>query len=74
LEGLSLEYVDTFYGHLVHFYGHLVYFVVIWYILLPFGMFYGHLVYISRFGMLYRENLATLAMHLARDDVTNLFP
>jgi hypothetical protein len=40
LEGLAIEYVGIFYGHLV-------YFTTLWYILWPFGIFYGHLVYIS---------------------------
>jgi hypothetical protein len=47
-EGLSMEYVDTFYGYLL-------YFTAIYDILLPFGVFYGHLEYFSRSGMLYRE-------------------
>jgi hypothetical protein len=33
---------------------------VIWYTLLPFGIFRGHLENNSRFGMLYQKNLATL--------------
>jgi hypothetical protein len=53
LEGLSMEEVCIFYGHLVYlnviwyslwsfgtFYGHLVCFIVIWYILPRFGMFF----------------------------------
>jgi hypothetical protein len=39
LEGLGMEGVGKFYGHLV-------YFMAIWYILWPFGIFYGHLVYL----------------------------
>jgi hypothetical protein len=35
----------------------LVYFVVIWYILFPFGMFYGHLVDFVRVGKLYQESV-----------------
>jgi hypothetical protein len=46
LEGLALEDVSTFYGHLVYF---------IWYIVRSFGIFYGHLVYFPRFGMLYQD-------------------
>jgi hypothetical protein len=55
LEGVAMEDVGIFYGHLVYFkfglfyghwkyfmYGHWVYFVVIWYIF-------------SRFGTLYQE-------------------
>jgi hypothetical protein len=48
-----MENIGRFYGHLVYlrpleiFYSHLVYFVVIWYIF-------------SRFGILDKENLATL--------------
>jgi hypothetical protein len=38
LEGLAIEDVGIFCGHLV-------YFVAIWYILWPFGIFYGYLVY-----------------------------
>jgi hypothetical protein len=46
LDGLALEDVGIFYGHLVHlwsfliFNGHLVYFVVIWYIFPHFGISY----------------------------------
>jgi hypothetical protein len=53
LEGLALEDV-------VIFCGHLVYFSTIWYNIWIFGTFCGNLAYISRFGMLYQENLATL--------------
>jgi hypothetical protein len=42
LEGLAMEDVDIFYGHLV-------YFTAIWYILWSFGKFYGYLVYFSPF-------------------------
>jgi hypothetical protein len=48
LEGLALEDVCIFYGHLV-------YFGAIWYILRPFGIFYGHSVYFPRFCMLYQD-------------------
>jgi hypothetical protein len=41
LEGLAMEDVDIFYGHLAYFTGHLVYFIAIWYNLCPFGTFYG---------------------------------
>jgi hypothetical protein len=34
--------------------------LTIWYILWPFGTFNGYLEYLTRFGMLYQENLATL--------------
>jgi hypothetical protein len=64
LEGLAMEYVGIFYGHLVTFsaiwsiicpfgvfYGHLVYFMAIWYILWPFGKFYGQLVYLLSSGI-----------------------
>jgi hypothetical protein len=37
------------------FYSYLVYFVVILYILWPFGTFNGQSVYFSRFGMLHKE-------------------
>jgi hypothetical protein len=37
LEGLAMEDVGIFYGHLVNS-------QVIWYFLWPFGIFYGHLV------------------------------
>jgi hypothetical protein len=33
----------------------LVYFMVIWYIIEPFGKVWGHFVYLSRFGMFYQE-------------------
>jgi hypothetical protein len=42
------------------FYGHLVHFTAISYILWLFGVFCGHFGILSRFGMLYRENLAAL--------------
>jgi hypothetical protein len=48
LEGLAVEDVGIFYGHLVHF-------TVFWYILLTFGIVCGNLVYFSRFGILYQE-------------------
>jgi hypothetical protein len=38
LEGLAMDDVGMFYGHLV-------YFMAIWYILWLFGIFYGYLVY-----------------------------
>jgi hypothetical protein len=44
LEGLGLEKVDIFYGHLE-------YFSAIWYKLWPFGIICGSWVYFSRFGM-----------------------
>jgi hypothetical protein len=47
LEGIAIEDVGIFYGHLV-------YFTAIWCISKPFGIFYGNLVYFSRFGMLYQ--------------------
>jgi hypothetical protein len=43
LEGVVMEEVCSFYGHLVYFtalYGRLVYFVVIWYIFPRFGRLY----------------------------------
>jgi hypothetical protein len=55
LEGLAIEDVGVFYGHLA-------YFTAIWYILWPFGIFYGHLVYFSRFGMLYKEKSGNPAL------------
>jgi hypothetical protein len=52
MEGLAMEIVGVYYGHLV-------YFTSIGYILWPFGIFYGHLVYsmviFFRFGKLYIE-------------------
>jgi hypothetical protein len=58
LEGLAMEDVVIFHGHLVYFkailytlwtffilYGHFVYFMDIWYTLWTFGILYGHLVY-----------------------------
>jgi hypothetical protein len=50
LEGLAMEDVGTFYGHLV-------YFVVIWYILLPFGKFYGYLLTFSSLVFFYQEKI-----------------
>jgi hypothetical protein len=47
------------------FYGHLVYFMVIWYILRPFGTFHGHLVYFSCFGMLHQEKSGNPASRIA---------
>jgi hypothetical protein len=49
LEGIVLEDVGIFYGHLI-------YFTAIGYILRPFGIFNGHLVFFPRFGMLYQDN------------------
>jgi hypothetical protein len=48
LEGLALEDVGIFYGHLVHF-------MVFCYILWTLGIVPGNLVYFSRFGILYQE-------------------
>jgi hypothetical protein len=54
LEGLAMEDVGIFYGHLI-------YFTAIWYFLLPSGIFYGHLVYISPVLVCcITRNLATL--------------
>jgi hypothetical protein len=41
---------------------HFVYSTVKRYILWPLSTFYCHLLYLSHFGMLYRENLATLSL------------
>jgi hypothetical protein len=49
LEGLALEDVDIFYGHLVHFTGFC-------YIFRTLGIFSGNLVYFSLFGILYQKN------------------
>jgi hypothetical protein len=51
LDGLAMEDVGIFCGHLVSF-------TAIWYILKPFGLFYGYLLYFSGFGMLHQEYLA----------------
>jgi hypothetical protein len=48
LEGLAMEDVAIFYGHLVHC-------VVFCYILWTFGIVHGDLVYFSRLGILYQE-------------------
>jgi hypothetical protein len=55
LDGLAMENIYIFYGHLV-------YFTAIWYILWAFGIFCGHLVNFrviwynfSSFGMLSQE-------------------
>jgi hypothetical protein len=48
LEGLEMQDVGIFYGHLVHF-------TVFCYILLTFGIVCGNLVYFYRFGILYQE-------------------
>jgi hypothetical protein len=40
LEGLGMENIGIFYGHLV-------YFTAMWYSLRPFGIFCGHLVYFT---------------------------
>jgi hypothetical protein len=52
LEGLAMEDVGIFYGHLV-------FYTAIWFSLQPFGVLHRHLVYfgeiwyiLSRFGML----------------------
>jgi hypothetical protein len=48
LEGLRLEKVYIFFGHLE-------YFMEIWDILWPFGTFCIHLVHFSGFGIMYQE-------------------
>jgi hypothetical protein len=48
LEGLAMEDVGIFYGHLVHF-------TVLCYILWVFGIVCGNLVYFPHFGILYQE-------------------
>jgi hypothetical protein len=45
------------------FYGQLIYFMVIWYILWPFGIFCVNLVYFFRFGMLYLEKSGINALN-----------
>jgi hypothetical protein len=47
-EGLALEDVGVFYGHVVHF-------TVFCYILRTFGIVCGNLVRFSRFGISYQE-------------------
>jgi hypothetical protein len=48
-EGLAMEDVSIFYGHLVYFtYCHLVYFVAIWYSLKLFGIFFPFLVFYTK--------------------------
>jgi hypothetical protein len=53
LEGLVMEDV-------VIFYGHLVYFTAIWYTLQTFGTFCGNLVYFPVLEICTKKNLATL--------------
>jgi hypothetical protein len=73
LEGVAIEDVGIFYGHLAYFtsvryilwafgifYGHLVYFMVIWYILWALGIFF-------RFGMLYQEKSGNPAENFVFD-------
>jgi hypothetical protein len=48
LDGLRLENVDIFYGHLEHF-------TAIWYNLQPFGIVCGHLVHFPGFGIICQE-------------------
>jgi hypothetical protein len=48
LEGLAMEDVGIFYGHLVHF-------TIFCYILWTFGLVCKNLVYFYRFGILYEE-------------------
>jgi hypothetical protein len=48
MEGLAMEDVGIFYGHLVHF-------TDFCYILWTFGIVCGNLIYFSRFGILYEE-------------------
>jgi hypothetical protein len=58
MEGLAMEDVVIFYGHLVHF-------TFFYYILWTFGVVRGILVYFPRFGILYQEsvNLASGYVH-----------
>jgi hypothetical protein len=60
LEGLAIENVGIFYGHLV-------YFKAVWSILWPFGIFYDHLIYFMAIWYIFpvlvcciKKNLATL--------------
>jgi hypothetical protein len=55
LEGLAMEDVGIFYGHLVHL-------TVFWYILWTFGIYCGNWVYFPRFGILYQEKSGNPAM------------
>jgi hypothetical protein len=48
LDGLEMEDVGIFYGHLVQF-------TVFCYILWTFGIVRGHMVYFSRLSILYQE-------------------
>jgi hypothetical protein len=57
LEGLAMEDVGIFYGHLVHF-------MVFCYILLTLGIVRGNLVYFPRFGILYQEKSGNPALDL----------
>jgi hypothetical protein len=54
LDGIAMEDVGIFYGHLVNF-------TAIWYIVWPLGIFVGYLLYISPFLVCCsKKNLATL--------------
>jgi hypothetical protein len=55
LEGLAMEDVGIFYGHLVPF---MVFHNILW----TFAIVHDNLVYFSRFGILYQENLATMVL------------
>jgi hypothetical protein len=46
LEGLAIEDVDIFFGHLVNFLAIWYILMAIWFILWSFDIFYGHLVYV----------------------------
>jgi hypothetical protein len=56
LEGLAMEDVGIFYGHLVHY-------TVFCYILRNFGIVCGNLVYFSGFGILYQEKSGNPVTH-----------
>jgi hypothetical protein len=58
LEGLPMEGVGMFYGHLVHF-------TVFCCILFTFGVVRGHLVVFSLFGILYQEKSGNPGLNLA---------
>jgi hypothetical protein len=73
LEGLAIEDIGTFQGHLA-------YFTAIGYILLPLGIFCTHLVYFMviwyifpHFGMLYQEKSGNPALKAVSNFPTTRF-
>jgi hypothetical protein len=84
LEGLEMENVGIFYGHLEYFMvilyilqsfgifcSPLVYFAVIWYILQSFGIFCSHLVYFAVTWYVLRRKIGNPAGDLLQYFYTN---